>query len=316
MGRKWNIDLMNDYCREYANGYIVSEIKYVQKTYQNQLWALVKCPNVNHDAYWVCWNNFARGYRCKQCSYEQQGKEMWDKNKANSFFKSNGYIMLNDDDFTNTDVPVYCRDANGFIYKISITNLKRSLNTKFKFSIIKNNQYAIDNIRLYCKLYRSDYELISEKYLGVKELHIFKYIGDCLDDDVDKMFLCTIDEFIYGNVKHPMLSISNGELMVKSILSKYNVRFVQQHAFADCIDQRVLPFDFYLPHYNVCIEYQGKQHYEAVDFFGGEDSLKYVQRHDKIKHDYCIKNHINIIHLPYTLTAQQIEQQLIHIWNP
>jgi hypothetical protein len=33
---------------------------------------------------------------------------------------------------------------------------------------------------------------------------------------------------------------------------------------------RKAPFDFYLPDYNLLIEFQGRQHYEAVEKFGGE----------------------------------------------
>ena len=34
-----------------------------------------------------------------------------------------------------------------------------------------------------------------------------------------------------------------------------------------------MPFDFYLPKHNICIEYDGKQHFEPIDIFGGEDEF-------------------------------------------
>ena len=51
-------------------------------------------------------------------------------------------------------------------------------------------------------------------------------------------------------------------------------------------------------------------------FFGGEEDFKYRQHNDEIKNNYCFKHNINLIRLPYTLTTQQIEEKLIHIWNP
>ena len=48
--------------------------------------------------------------------------------------------------------------------------------------------------------------------------------------------------------------------------------------------------------FNACIEYDGEQHYKPIY---GEDSLKLVQRHDKIKDDYCRKNNITLIRVPY-----------------
>ena len=38
-----------------------------------------------------------------------------------------------------------------------------------------------------------------------------------------------------------------------------------------------MQLDFYLPEYNMCIEYDGIQHFESVTFFGGDKYLKYVQ---------------------------------------
>ena len=309
MGKRWTIERMNEFCEENAIGYSVLETKYIQKSYQNQLWGLIKCPNINHEPYWVCWNNFTKGYRCKTCFLEQENKELWDKDKAFDFFYKNGYTMLNRNDFEGADISVYCHDNDGFIYKISITNLKRAIKNNYGFSIIKNNDYAIENIRLYCSLYRPDYKLLSTEYMGVKELHLFEYIGNELKDDVDKTFLCTIDNFINGNVKHPSMSISKGELCVKLWLEENNIEYIQQYTFDNCRDKQVLPFDFYLPTYNSCIEYQGKQHYEAIEYFGGQEKFELQQKHDTIKNEYCKNNGIPLLRIPY-YKYNNIEEEL------
>ena len=59
-------------------------------------------------------------------------------------------------------------------------------------------------------------------------------------------------------------------------------------------------FDFYLPELNTCIEYDGKQHFEAIDFFGGEKGLIETQKRDKEKNEYCLKNEILLFRIPYT----------------
>ncbi len=66
----------------------------------------------------------------------------------------------------------------------------------------------------------------------------------------------------------------------------------------------LLSYDFYLPQYNLLIEYQGKQHYEPIDFAGkGEEwaleQFQGVQIRDQIKRDYCKKNNIILIEIPY-----------------
>lgn len=63
-------------------------------------------------------------------------------------------------------------------------------------------------------------------------------------------------------------------------------------------------YDFYLPDYNLIIEYDGEQHYFPVNF-GRWDELELqrqfnkTQEHDRIKTQYCIDNHINLLRIPY-----------------
>lgn len=54
----------------------------------------------------------------------------------------------------------------------------------------------------------------------------------------------------------------------------------------------MLPFDFYIPEKNMCIEFNGIQHYEPSIFFGGEESYKKRKNNDKIKQKFCKKNKI------------------------
>ena len=60
-----------------------------------------------------------------------------------------------------------------------------------------------------------------------------------------------------------------------------------------------MPFDFYLPDYNTCIEYDGELHYKAVDYFGGDDALGNTKCRDEIKTQYCKENNIKLIRIPY-----------------
>lgn len=87
-----------------------------------------------------------------------------------------------------------------------------------------------------------------------------------------------------------------GEKSISLLLNKWGISFKEQHRFQDCIDKRPLPFDFYLPDYNACIEFDGKQHYIQRD---GWTDLHTIQFHDNIKNTYCDKNHIKIIRIPY-----------------
>lgn len=63
-------------------------------------------------------------------------------------------------------------------------------------------------------------------------------------------------------------------------------------------------FDFYLPQYNLFIEYDGEQHYKPVRYSNQSDeemenSFKRTQEHDRIKNLYCEENSINLLRIPY-----------------
>ena len=92
---------------------------------------------------------------------------------------------------------------------------------------------------------------------------------------------------------------SKGNKMIAHILNCYNVDYVREFKFDDCKDKRKLPFDFYLPKYNSIIEFDGKQHFEPIKYFGGETGFKTCQYHDKIKNDYCYNNGIRLLRIPY-----------------
>lgn len=97
----------------------------------------------------------------------------------------------------------------------------------------------------------------------------------------------------------PKCNNSKGEKAISSWLDKIGVLYESQKRFDNCRYKLPLPFDFCLPDYNICIEYNGKQHYEPIDIFGGEEAFEGTVRRDKIKEDYCKDNNISLIVIPY-----------------
>ena len=88
---------------------------------------------------------------------------------------------------------------------------------------------------------------------------------------------------------------SKNESLISVFLKNKNLTFIPQHKFIDCKYKRLLPFDFFLPDYNLCIEFNGEQHYKPIDFFGGKDGFIKQQIRDKIKIDYCNDNNIKLL---------------------
>ena len=92
---------------------------------------------------------------------------------------------------------------------------------------------------------------------------------------------------------------SQGELKISEILKMNSIRFETQKTFNNCKNQLLLKFDFYLPDYQAVIEYNGIQHYKAIDFFGGEERFEQQKLIDAIKKDWCYKNNIIFVEIPY-----------------
>ena len=116
-----------------------------------------------------------------------------------------------------------------------------------------------------------------------------------------KIFITSTDKFLNGKNRCNDCSnrMSNIEFKVESFLIDNNLNYVKQKKFKDCYYKKVLPFDFYLEEYNLLIEVQGQQHYEPLDYFGGDKGFTLQQKRDTIKRNYCIYHNINLLELPY-----------------
>ena len=97
----------------------------------------------------------------------------------------------------------------------------------------------------------------------------------------------------------PNCNSSKGELFISQYLKKNNIEFIQQQTFEGLEMKRKLKCDFYLPSYNLIIEYNGIQHYEPREQFGGEKGFKRVQKSDKLKREFCLKNNIRLLEIRY-----------------
>ena len=98
----------------------------------------------------------------------------------------------------------------------------------------------------------------------------------------------------------PYCRKSKGEEIIKSILEELKVDFISQYKFKDCKDLLPLPFDFYLPNYNLIIEYDGEQHFDVNRAFNSnENKFWETVIHDAIKNTYCEDNNINMLRIPF-----------------
>lgn len=81
-----------------------------------------------------------------------------------------------------------------------------------------------------------------------------------------------------------------GEAYIREYLDEHHILYEYPKLFPDLKDKLTLHYDFYIPSYNTLIEYQGNQHKEPVDYFGGVPYLETLVKHDNMKRQYAKDN--------------------------
>lgn len=91
--------------------------------------------------------------------------------------------------------------------------------------------------------------------------------------------------------------MSGGEQEIERILKNHKIEYIFNYRFnEDSVKNK--PYDFYIPSMNLCIEYDGEQHYH-MRFDRTLLDLTHQKYIDNIKTQYCIDNNIKLIRIPY-----------------
>lgn len=99
---------------------------------------------------------------------------------------------------------------------------------------------------------------------------------------------------------------SKGETLIENFFINNNLKYFKEYKielFDETTNKELqLWFDFQVITKNndiYYIEFNGEQHYKPVEFFGGEEKFKRQKHYDQLKIEYCKKNNINLIIIPY-----------------
>lgn len=89
---------------------------------------------------------------------------------------------------------------------------------------------------------------------------------------------------------------SKGEIKIEQFLTQNNINFKEQYRIKD---NPKLSYDFFLPDYNILIEYQGEQHYFPIEWFGGEKQFERQLFNDEEKEKIAENNNLKLIKISY-----------------
>jgi hypothetical protein len=113
-------------------------------------------------------------------------------------------------------------------------------------------------------------------------------------------FKCSYDHIVRLNVGCSYCKQSKGEKAIEKVLEELKVPYQKQKTFKDLVglNNGLLKFDFYVEYNNkiLLIEYDGEFHYHKIY---EDDNHEIIVEHDKIKNEYCRKNNIPLLRIPY-----------------
>ena len=308
------INEVENMCKKYGYNFIKeeSDLSNVKNGF-----VVFNCPK--HGKQKCLYYGFVRlNHKCRLCSYDEiSDNRKLPYNFVKSRVEENGTsILLNPFDYKNeyeSNLIIKCLIC-GEVNKTSLSNF-RLLSTGCpncgikKLSSIKlNSKDKVENI---INSNKGNILINKEDYINnmVKNLKIT--CSSC-----GNVFVTSLGRFQSGKTRCNKCSNSesNGEYKIRQVLTKYGVKFESQKKFDDCIDKKPLPFDFYLPDYNICIEFQGLQHYKAISYFGKEKGYEYRTYHDRLKYEYCKNNNIKLIYIKYD-EEKNIDNIILNIKN-
>ena len=112
----------------------------------------------------------------------------------------------------------------------------------------------------------------------------------------------------------PYCNKSKGEILVRDYLIENNIEYIEQYKINidNTINKSRLAYiDFYVPKYNIAIEYNGEQHYRPFRFSGGIISFEHQQKRDKHVRNYCKENDMKLIEISYKYNTKESVSKIL-----
>lgn len=165
---------------------------------------------------------------------------------------------------------------------------------------------------------RCDKKYIGQTYHFITVLNRVSEIGNgkeshwnCKCNLCGKEFILTTGK-LKTQISCGCLQDSYGVTIIKSLLNNNNINFETEKIFDDCIFEdtnKKARFDFYVENKYI-IEFDGPQHFTSSGGWNTAEQVKETQQRDFVKNNWCKKNNIPLIRIPYwvaeTLTINDL----------
>lgn len=262
-------------------------------------------------------NNFITGNsRCNHCRNDNSLKTT-DEFRTDLCKKFGNNIKLLDEYKGHTkEIKLFCNK-----HQIEFFNTPRNILMKVRKNICP--LCIVDNVK---NTQRKTKELVNEQ---LEKLHKGNITleEDYINTHTKVKFKChNCDNTFKSEPNHVLRhtgcpvcnNFSTSETIIKDFLLYKGIKHEYQKVFDNCRYIKPLRFDFYIENYkgkSIFIEYDGKQHFEPIEYFGGEKQFVIQREKDEIKNNYAIQNNIEMIRIPYTIYGRNLLDYLEKLFD-
>lgn len=263
------------------------------------------CPI--HGEFYQTPYNHQKGHGCPKCSIEKQSKERTKTTKQ--FIEQANKIHKNKYNYDKTiytkaqeKVTITC-PIHGDFEQLAYEHLQGCGCPKCSKHYIPTTQEWVEKAR----------EIHGDKYDYSKVNYIDSNTPVCIICPKHGEFWQRPTDHINKRCGCPKCSKSHGESIIEKYLKENHIEYIDQYKISIPENIRVsksTSIDFYLPNYNIFIEYNGIQHYIPQKYFGGQ--LKFDKQiiRDNFVRNYCKENNIKLLEIPYNLSYEEILELL------
>lgn len=266
----------------------------------------LRCPK-GHVVSMYPLNFIHHNRRCKVCAGVSKKSPKQFKDEVKNLGGGEFEVL---EDYINTSTPILFRhNSCGYEWKIRPNDFIGGNRCPSCAGNIRKtpNQFS-EEVR---ELTNNEYTVLGEYKKESSKVEI-------KHNQCGRVWEVTPNSFLCGT-RCPRCSSSKGERLIDSLLRSLGVSFETQVKLDKCVNKTYLPFDFGVyvnDELTYLIEYQGRHHYEPVDFAGrgeewAEREFERVKYNDNIKKDFCEMNNIPLVEIKYTLSDEEIKNILI-----
>lgn len=303
MSKKYTIDEVRQKFEQV--GLILLEEEYIG----NKVKMRAKCPKHPDKEIKIKLNDVVSGHGCKYCAIENRvNKRRIDFRLIEKVFQEKQYILLSKEEEyinTSTKLAYLCPHHPNEIQYITYGSIKNGHGCRKCASEqnAKNQQKDFKFIQQYFE--EVGYKLLSKPEDYKNSSTKLKYICPKHPEYIQEI---TWGNFYGGKARCRYCSSQNskGEQQIAQYLNSRSIEFVSQKRFPDLRNPTTnyqLSYDFWLPAFNILIEYQGGYHngkvHERNPNKQTKEDLENQQKRDNLKRQYAKDNNYRLLEIWY-----------------